>query len=94
MIDLRTIQPYDWDAIVQSLRKTNRCVVAYEDNRSWGWGAEIAARIADECFELLDAPVKRIGALDTFAAYNPDLEDVILPQTEDLAEAARDAVAY
>ncbi|MEE8104167.1 MAG: dehydrogenase E1 component subunit alpha/beta [Planctomycetota bacterium] len=94
LLDLRTIQPYDWDAIVATLKKTSRIVVAYEDNRSWGWGAEIAARIADECFELLDAPVKRIGALDTFAAYNPDLEDVILPQIEDLAEAARDAVAY
>ena len=80
--------------IVATLKKTSRVVVAYEDNRSWGWGAEIAARIADECFELLDAPVTRVGALDTFVAYNPDLEDVILPQIEDLAEAARDAVRY
>ncbi|MGQ0615167.1 MAG: alpha-ketoacid dehydrogenase subunit alpha/beta [Planctomycetaceae bacterium] len=94
VIDLRTLQPYDWEAIAASVRKTSRVVVAYEDNRSWGWGAEIAARIADECFELLDAPVKRIGALDTFVAYNPDLEDVILPQTEDLAAAAREAARY
>ena len=94
VIDLRTIQPYDWDAIVRSLRKTNRIIVAYEDNRSWGWGAEIAARIADECFEYLDAPVKRIGALDTFAAYNPDLEDLILPQVDDVAEAARELARY
>jgi len=94
VIDLRTIQPYDWDGIVASVTKTNRVVVAYEDNRSWGWGAEIAARIADECFELLDAPVKRIGALDTFVAYNPDLEDVILPQVEDLVREARAAVRY
>ena len=94
VVDLRTIQPYDWDAIVRSLQKTNRIIVAYEDNRSWGWGAEIAARIADECFEYLDAPVKRIGALDTFAAYNPDLEDLILPQVDDVAEAARELARY
>ncbi len=94
LIDLRTIQPYDWDAIVQSLHKTNRCVVAYEDNRSWGWGAEIAARIADECFEQLDAPIKRVAALDTFVAYNPDLEDVILPQIDDIASACRDVASY
>ena len=94
VIDLRTIQPYDWDAIVRSLQKTNRVIVAHEDNRAWGWGAEIAARIADECFESLDAPVKRIGALDTFVAYNPDLEDLILPQVDDVAEAARELARY
>ncbi|MDH3591191.1 MAG: dehydrogenase E1 component subunit alpha/beta, partial [Planctomycetota bacterium] len=69
VVDLRTIQPYDWDAIAATVQKTNRVVVAYEDNRSWGWGAEIAARIADELFSALDAPVKRVGALDTFVAY-------------------------
>jgi 2-oxoisovalerate dehydrogenase E1 component len=94
VIDLRTLQPYDWEAIVTSVKKTSRVVVAYEDNRSWGFGAEIAARIADECFEMLDAPVKRIGALDTFVAYNPDLEDVILPQVDDLVREARTAVEY
>jgi len=94
VVDLRTIQPYDWEAIEAVVRKTNRVVVAYEDNRSWGWGAEIAARIADELFELLDAPVKRIGALDTFVAYAPKLEDVILPQIDDIADAARAAVRY
>ncbi|MHC4450029.1 MAG: transketolase C-terminal domain-containing protein, partial [Planctomycetota bacterium] len=71
-----------------------RVVVAYEDNRSWGWGAEIAARIADELFEHLDAPVKRLGALDTFVAYAPVLEDTILPQIDDLVRIARDAVGY
>jgi 2-oxoisovalerate dehydrogenase E1 component len=94
VIDLRTLQPYDWEAIAASVRKTNRVVVAYEDNRSWGWGAEIAARIADELFSDLDAPVKRIGALDTFVAYNPDLEDVILPQVDDLIDAAREAARF
>jgi 2-oxoisovalerate dehydrogenase E1 component len=94
VVDLRTIQPYDWAAIAAAVQKTSRVVVAYEDNRSWGWGAEIAARIADELFQHLDAPVKRVAALDTFVAYNPDLEDVILPQVDDLAAAARDAVRF
>ncbi len=94
VLDLRTIQPYDWEAIAASVRKTARVVVAYEDNRSWGWGAEIAARLADELFTELDAPVKRVGALDTFVAYNPDLEDVILPQVDDVADACRDAVRF
>ena len=94
VLDLRTIQPYDWELIADSVAKTNRVVVAYEDNRSWGWGAEIAARIADELFEHLDAPVRRVGALDTFVAYAPDLEDVILPQVEDVVDAARSVAAY
>ncbi|MDH3592331.1 MAG: thiamine pyrophosphate-dependent enzyme, partial [Planctomycetota bacterium] len=94
VLDLRTIQPYDWEAIAESVARTNRVVVAYEDNRSWGWGAEIAARLADELFAELDAPVKRVGALDTFVAYNPDLEDVILPQVEDVADAARAAARF
>ncbi|MHC4411337.1 MAG: alpha-ketoacid dehydrogenase subunit beta [Planctomycetota bacterium] len=94
ILDLRTIQPYDWELIAETVRKTNRVVVAYEDNRSWGWGAEIAARIADELFEHLDAPVKRLGALDTFVAYAPVLEDTILPQIDDLVRIARDAVGY
>ena len=93
-IDDRTIQPYDWEAIATSVGKTNRAAVAYEDTREWGYGAEIAARIGDELFRELDAPVKRVAALDTFVAYNPDLEDVILPQVEDLVVAARDAVRF
>jgi len=87
VIDLRTLNPYDWEAIANSVRKTSRVIVAYEDTLSWGYGAEIAARIADELFEDLDAPVKRIGAMDTFVAYQPVLEDAILPQPERILKA-------
>ena len=94
IIDLRTLSPYDWDAIAASVRKTNRVIVAYEDTLSWGYGAEIAARIADELFGDLDAPVRRVAATDTFVAYHPKLEDAILPQTEDIVRAVRDLAAY
>src|SRR5215813_12285273 len=87
LIDLRTLNPYDWDAIATSVRKTSRVIVAHEDMLSWGYGAEIAARIADELFEDLDAPVRRVAATDTFVAYQPLLEDVILPQADDLYKA-------
>ena len=94
ILDLRSLSPYDWEAIAASVRKTSRAIVAYEDTRSWGYGAEIAARIADELFTDLDAPVRRVAATDTFVAYQPKLEDEILPQTNDIARAARDLVAY
>ncbi|HEV2306397.1 MAG TPA: dehydrogenase E1 component subunit alpha/beta [Candidatus Acidoferrales bacterium] len=94
ILDLRTLSPYDWDAIAGSVRKTNRVIVAYEDSLSWGYGAEIAARIADELFEDLDAPVRRVAATDTFCAYQPKLEDEILPQTEDIVRAVRDLAAF
>jgi 2-oxoisovalerate dehydrogenase E1 component len=94
IVDLRTLQPYDWDAIAETVRRTSRVVVAYEDNRSWGFGAEIAARIAEELFDHLDAPVRRVGALDTYVAYNPDLETVILPQVDDLVAAARGVARF
>ena len=94
VIDLRTLNPYDWDAIANSVRKTSRVIVAHEDMLSWGYGAEIAARIADELFEDLDAPVKRIGAMDTFVAYQPVLEDAILPQPDTILKAIVDLRAY
>jgi len=94
IIDLRSLSPYDWEAIASSVRKTNRAIVAYEDMRSWGYGAEIAARISDELFEELDAPVRRVAATDTFCAYSPVLEDAILPQSEDIARAVRELAAY
>ena len=87
IIDLRTLSPYDWEAIATSVRKTSRVIVAYEDMLSWGYGAEIAARIADELFEDLDAPVRRVAAMDVFVAYQPVLEDAILPQPEDILKA-------
>ncbi len=94
VIDLRTLAPYDWEAITRSVKKTNRVIVAHEDSRSFGYGAEIAARISDELFEYLDAPVRRVAALDTFVAYAPQLEDVILPQVEDVAKAITQLSGY
>ena len=94
VIDLRTLSPVDWDTIMTSVRKTSRVLVAYEDSLSWGYGAEIAARIADEAFPWLDAPVRRVASTDTFVAYAPDLEDFILPQVDDLAQALRELHAY
>jgi 2-oxoisovalerate dehydrogenase E1 component len=87
VIDLRTLSPYDWEAIAESVRRTSRVIVAHEDVLSWGYGAEIAARVADELFDDLDAPVKRVAATDTFVAYQPELENIILPQPEDLFRA-------
>jgi 2-oxoisovalerate dehydrogenase E1 component len=87
LIDLRCIQPYDFEAIANSVRKTSRCIVAHEDTMSFGYGAEIAARVGDELFHDLDAPVKRVAAMDTFVAYQPALEDVILPQAQHLYQA-------
>jgi len=94
VIDLRTLAPYDWEAIATSVRKTSRVIVAHEDMLSWGYGAEIAARIGDELFDQLDAPVRRIGAMDTFVAYQPLLEDAILPQPETIFKAIVDLKAY
>jgi 2-oxoisovalerate dehydrogenase E1 component len=94
VIDLRSLSPVDWETIYGSVRKTNRVLVAYEDSLSWGYGSEIAARIADETFAFLDAPVKRVAAADTFVAYAPELEDVILPQAESLRTAMEEIVAF
>ncbi len=94
ILDLRSLSPYDWNAIAESTRKTNRVLVAYEDTRSFGYGAEIAARIGEELFDLLDAPVRRLAAKDTWVAYNPDLEDATLPQSADLENAIRELARY
>jgi len=94
LIDLRTLSPYDWEAIATSVAKTNRVIVAHEDVLSWGYGAEIAARIADELFDELDAPVRRVAAKDTFVAYQPIVEDAILPQAEDLYQSMVELASY
>ena len=87
ILDLRSLNPYDWAAIERTVKKTHRVLVAHEDTLSWGYGSEIAARIADELFFHLDAPVKRLAAKDTWVAYYPALEDEILPQPKDFLEA-------
>jgi 2-oxoisovalerate dehydrogenase E1 component len=94
VIDLRSLNPVDWETIGDSVRKTNRVIVAYEDSLSWGYGSEIAARIADDHFAWLDAPVRRVASTDTFVAYAPDLEDVILPQVESLHAAMVDILKF
>lgn len=94
ILDLRTLAPYDWEAIARSVRKTSRALVVHEDMLSFGYGAEIAARIAGELFEHLDAPVGRVAALDTWVGYHPDLEDAILPQTQDIQREAERLLAY
>ena len=94
ILDLRTLAPYDWEAIRASVTKTSRVIVAHEDCVSWGYGAEIAARIADELFASLDAPVRRVGALDTWVGYHPQLEAAILPQTETLVAEMDRLLAY
>lgn len=94
VIDLRSLSPYDWEAIAESVRKTSKVLVAHEDMLSWGYGAEIAARIGDELFHDLDAPVRRVGGMDTFVAYQPLLEDEILPQAERIFKALSDLAAF
>jgi 2-oxoisovalerate dehydrogenase E1 component len=94
VIDLRSLSPYDWEAIAESVKKTNRVIIAHEDMQSWGYGAEIAARISDELFHDLDAPVRRVASMDTFVAYQPVLEDAILPQPDDLYNAMAELIAF
>jgi 2-oxoisovalerate dehydrogenase E1 component len=94
ILDLRTLNPYDWEAIAESVRKTSRVIVAHEDMLSWGYGAEIAARIGDELFDWLDAPVRRIGAKDAFVGYQPLLENAVLPQPEGILKAILDLKAF
>jgi 2-oxoisovalerate dehydrogenase E1 component len=94
VVDLRSLSPYDWAGICASVRKTHRVIVAYEDMLSWGYGAELAARIADELFDELDAPVRRVAAMDTFCGYHPNLEDAILPQSDDVVATAKKLLDY
>ena len=94
VIDLRSLSPWDQNAVYESVKKTNRVIVLYEDSMSWGYGAEIAARIADDCFAWLDAPVKRVASTDTYVGYAPRLEDAILPQVEDVKKAIAEIVAF
>ena len=94
ILDLRTLNPYDWEAIAASVRKTSRVIIAHEDCLSWGFGAEISARIARDLFDWLDAPVGRIGALDTWVGYRPELEQEILPQVDDIVEEMRRTLEY
>jgi 2-oxoisovalerate dehydrogenase E1 component len=89
VLDLRCLNPYDWEAVARTVRKTRRVIVAHEDTRSWGYGAELAARIADELFFELDAPVRRVAALDCWVPYHPRLEDTVLPQPSHFLEAYR-----
>jgi len=94
ILDLRTLSPYDWEAIAESVKKTSRALVVYEDSISWGYGAEIAARISTELFSWLDAPVERVAAMDTFVAYQPRLEDAILPQAAHIRKALDRLAAF
>jgi 2-oxoisovalerate dehydrogenase E1 component len=94
VIDLRTLSPVDWETIYTSVKKTNRALVVYEDALSWGYGAELAARIGDQTFPWLDAPVRRHASTDTFVAYAPELEDVILPQSEGIRAAMEEMLRF
>jgi 2-oxoisovalerate dehydrogenase E1 component len=94
IIDLRSFIPLDMETIAASVKKTNRVIVAYEDSLSWGIGSEVAARIADELFPWLDAPIRRVASLDTWVAYAPQLEDAILPQVDDVVQAIEEIAGY
>ena len=94
VIDLRTLSPWDRETVFNSVKKTNRVIVAYEDSVSWGYGAEIAAQLADECFPWLDAPVKRVASADTWVGYAPQLEDATLPQVSTFIGAYEEIVKF
>jgi 2-oxoisovalerate dehydrogenase E1 component len=94
VIDLRTVAPYDFEAIKTSLKKTHRLMIAHEEHKTSGFGGEIAARVIEECFELLDAPILRVGSLDVHCAYNPALEDLILPQVSHVEEVLSKLLRY
>jgi 2-oxoisovalerate dehydrogenase E1 component len=94
VVDLRTLSPWDRETVFDSVKRNSRVIVAYEDSISWGYGAEISAAIADECFAWLDAPVRRIASTDTFVGYAPRLEEAILPQVEDFKQAYLEIVKF
>jgi 2-oxoisovalerate dehydrogenase E1 component len=94
VIDLRTLSPWDREAVYSSVKRTNRVIVGYEDSMAWGYGAEIAAAIADDCFAWLDAPVRRVASADTFVGYAPQLEDAILPMADDFKRACRELAGF
>jgi len=94
ILDLRSLQPYDWELIAASVKKTSRVLVLHEDNLSWGYGAEIAARVAEELFEFLDAPVRRLAGKDVYVPYHPVLEEAVLPQPADIVRGAKELAAY
>jgi 2-oxoisovalerate dehydrogenase E1 component len=94
VIDLRSLSPWDQERVYESVKKTNRALVVYEDSRSWGYGAEIAARISDDCFAWLDAPVQRVASTDTYVGYAPQLEDAILPQVDDIKRALEELAKF
>lgn len=94
VIDLRTLAPYDFEAIKKSIAKTSRLMIAHEEHKTSGFAGEITARVNEECFELLDAPILRVGALDVHCAYNPALEDLILPQVSHVEEVLSKLLAY
>jgi 2-oxoisovalerate dehydrogenase E1 component len=94
ILDLRSLNPYDWELIAASVKKTNRLLVLHEDNLSWGYGAEIAARVAEELFEFLDAPVRRLAAKDVYIPYHPLLEEAVLPQPAEIVRVAKELTAF
>ncbi len=94
ILDLRSLSPVDWDGIATSIRKTSKALVLYEDVRSWGYGAELAAEISQRHYEELDGPVRRLAATDTFVGYAPELEDFILPQVEDIRKEIIDLARW
>ena len=94
ILDLRTLIPWDRDAVLESVARCSKALVLHEDTKTGGFGAEIAATIAEEAFEQLDAPVRRLAAPDAPAPFAPTLEKAYIPQVEDVAAAVRDLAAY
>jgi 2-oxoisovalerate dehydrogenase E1 component len=94
LIDLRTLSPYDWDLISESVKRTGRVLMVHEESQAWGYGAEITSRIAQELFEWLDAPPRRLASADVFVGYHPNLEDATLPQVDDVIREVEWLLAY